>query len=446
MKKRTKIILTLVILILAVVGYYGYQIYQQVMGSETLEGVKAIPEESNTNAVITYGGDDWPNWRGKNLDGKSRTLNIKTDWSTGLKKSWQVDYLCQDQSTGSWSSVAVQGDRLIVPGRDENNDLLFCLNTETGVLIWKGSYPAEALSPHGKGPRGTPSIDNDRVYSFGRSGDLVCWSLAKGEIVWRKNVTEEGGEEPEWGYSISPFVYDDKVIVQGGGKALIMAYNKITGDLLWKSLSGKAGFSTASPIRINDEKFLLIYHGMGLSCVDPDNGDVQWTAPWETNHGVNSTTPIVSGDIVFFTSGYGMGSRAIKVNKKGYQVLWSSSDYYAHHSDPILLDGYLYGYSGENTRNKGEFKCVELATGKIMWSTKDIGQGTTVYVDGHLLCMDYKTNVFLVEPDTNEFKLKASFKSAVENVRYLAWTAPVVANGKLYIRYLQNLSCFDLKK
>ena len=444
MKKRTKIILVIVAVILTFVGYQGYLIYQNVAGSENISGIEDIPKVNNEKSELSFGEDDWPNWRGKNLDGKSKTFGIKTDWTNGLTKLWQADYLCQDNSTGSWSSVAVQGNRLIVPGRDENNDLVFCLNAESGELIWKNSYSAEALTPHGKGARGTPFIDDDRVYTFGRSGDLVCWNIMDGEMLWKKSVLEFGGVEPDWGYSISPFVYEEKVIVQGGGEAQIIAFDKMTGDMIWKSLEGKAGFSSAMPIHIGEETFLLIYHGLALSCIHPNDGSELWRVPWETDYGVNSSTPIVDNDIVFFASGYGMGGQAIRVTKDNYEVLWSNPDFEAQHTDPILIDGYIYGYTGNSSRNRGEFKCLELATGNEMWSTKEIGNGTTIFVDGYLLCMDYKTNLYLVEPNKNEFKLHSKFEKAIANVRYLAWTPPVIANGKLYLRYLQNLSCFDI--
>jgi len=446
MKKRTKIILTIIAVILIFVGYQGYQIYQNVAGSENISSNENIPVVNNEKSELNFGDDDWSHWRGKNLDGKSSTLGIKTDWTNGLNKRWQVDYLCQDNSTGSWSSVAVQGNRLIVPGRDENNDLVFCLNAETGELIWTGSYLAEALTPHGKGARGTPFIDNDRVYTFGRSGDLVCWNLLDGKMLWKKNVLELGGVEPDWGYSISPFVFEDKVIVQGGGEALVIAYDKMTGEVIWKSLEGKAGFSSAMPIHIQDETFLLIFHGLALSCINPADGSELWRVPWETDYGVNSSTPIVDNDVIFFASGYGMGGQAIRASKTAYKVLWSNPDFEAQHTDPILIDGYFYGYTGNSSRNKGEFKCVEFSTGKEMWSTKEIGNGTTVYVDGYLICMDYKANLFLIEPHKDEFRLRSKFEKAIADVKYLAWTPPVIANGKLYLRYLQNLSCFDLKK
>lgn len=446
MKKRTKIIFGILILIIISIGYFAYQTYQMVMGSEKISGIiEDVPKPiTDIFPELSFGEDDWPHWRGINLDGKSNAVGIKTDWSSAYEKLWQVDYLCQDNATGSWSSVAVQGNRLVVPGRDELNDLIFCLNSETGELIWSGSYEAVALTPHGKGSRATPFIDNERVYTFGRSGDLVCWNLYDGSLLWKQNVVELGGIEPNWGYSISPFVFENKVIIQGGGDALIIAYDKINGDVIWKSLTGKAGFSSATPIEIDNEVFLLIYHGEGLSLIDPSNGNELWNIPWETDHGVNATTPIVDQNLVFFTAGYGMGSQAIIASKTKYETIWINPDFSAQHSDPILIDGFLYGYSGQSTRNKGEFKCIELASGKEMWSTKDIGNGTTIYVDGYLLCMDYKTNLFLIEPAPSGFKLVGKIETAIENVRHLAWTSPVIANGKLYVRYLQTLSCFNI--
>ena len=139
-----------------------------------------------------------------------------------------------------------------------------------------------------------------------------------------------------------------------------------------------------------------------------------------------------------------MGCEAIKVTKNGYSVLWKNNNLEAQHSDPILIDGYIYGYSGESARNVGQFKCLELLTGKEMWSTNLIGQGTTTFVDGHLICQDLKGNLFLVRPNPSEFKKVGEIKSAIADVKNPAWTVPVVANGKLYLRYMQKLICYQL--
>jgi outer membrane protein assembly factor BamB len=445
MKKYLKIILIIVAIILLFVGFFGYQLYKMVMGSEPLTGKQEnIPTNTASIPPITVGVADWTNWRGVNFEGKSLTRGIKTDWSNGLEKVWEVNYLCQDKATASWSSVVVQGNRLIVPGRDAKNDLVFCLNADNGQLIWKGSYEAKAETAHGPGSRATPFIDENKVYTFGRSGDLVCWQLEDGKLLWRKNVKDEGGIEPSWGFSTTPLVCENMVIVQGGGKALVIAYDKLTGKVLWKSMEGEVGYSAAITMNIEDEIQLLIYHGKGLSCLNPADGKVRWTVPWPTEYGINATTPIVCSDIIYHTSGYGMGCEAIKVTKDGYSVLWKSDIAEAQHSDPILIDGYIYGYSGESYRNVGQFKCIELLTGQEMWSTDQIGQGTTTFADGYLICQDLKGNIFLIKPETTGFKKIGEIKSAIADVKNPAWTVPVVANGKLYLRYMQQLVCYKL--
>jgi outer membrane protein assembly factor BamB len=445
MKRSVKIILIIGAVVLIGGAYVGYQIYQMVAGSEELAGKQeTIPAPITPTPPITTGTADWTNWRGPNFEGKSQTKGIQTNWSKGLKRLWNVNYLCQDNATASWATPVIQGNRLIVPGRDEKNDLVFCINAETGELIWEGKYEAEAGTSHGPGSRATPFINENRVYTFGRSGDLVCWQLEDGKLLWRKNVKEAGGSEPQWGFSTTPLVIDNKVIVQGGGKALVIAYDKLTSDLLWKSMEGEAGYAAAITMNIENEVKLLIYHGTGLSCLNPSDGKLLWTAPWATEYGVNATTPIVSSDIVYHTSGYKMGCEVLKVTKSGYSVLWKSNLMEAQHSDPILIDGYIYGYSGESSRNNGQFKCIELSTGKEMWSTNKIGQGTTTFADGHLICLDIKGNLFLIQPNPSGFTKVGEIKSAIADVKNPAWTVPVVANGKLYLRYLQQVIYYQL--
>jgi len=445
MKKYVKIILIILAVLLIVGAYFGYQMYQMTSGSEKLTGnLESIPEAIKKVPPLTKGEADWPAWQGLNFDGKSNYTGINTDWSEGLNKLWHVDYLCQDKSTASWSAPVIQGNRLVVPGRDKINDLVFCLNADNGDLIWVGSYKAETETSHGPGARATPFIDEDRVYTFGRGGDLVCWQLLDGKMVWRKNVKDEGGEEPEWGLSTTPIVFENEVIVQGGGDALVIAYDKMSGEVIWKSMTGDAGYSASTLMTMDDMPYLIVYHAMGLSLLDPRDGNEIWTVPWETDYGVNATTPLVDGNIIFHSSGYGMGSQAIDASNKAANVLWKNENFEAQHTDPVILDSYVYGYSGESYVNKGDFMCIELATGKEMWSTKEIGQGTLAYDDGHLICLDIKGNLFLVKPDPTGFNLIGEIKMAIEDVKSRAWTKPVIANGKLYLRYMQRLICYEL--
>jgi outer membrane protein assembly factor BamB len=445
-KKRRLFLFLILVLILAVGGLLvGRRIWFAIQGDERLHGPQeTIPEGVKVITPLEKGEADWPSWRGPNGDGKSSVIGIKKDWSEGLTKLWQVNFLCQGDRNVTWSAPVVRGNRLVVPGRDNKNDLVFCLDPKNGEVIWVGSYEAETGANHGPGARATPFIDEDRVYTFGRSGDLVCWKLEDGQLVWRQNVKKEGGEEPTWGHSSSPLVYQDKVIVQGGGKALVIAYDKMTGNVIWKSMEGKAGYAAIMLIETGEAEKLLVFYGTGLTCLEPSDGREIWSVLWETDYDVNATTPVTSGSTVFITSGYNTGCEAFKVEDTRVEPLWRSKVIASHHSDPVIIDGYIYGYSGQSNQNKGQFKCVELESGEEKWRTGEIGWGTTVYVDGHLLCMDIKGNLFLVKPVPNGLNKVAELRDTLGDVSHAAWTIPVIANGKLYLRYMQRLHCYDL--
>jgi len=422
-----------------------YISWNAIHGEQDITGpVGPIPEQAAVLTPTTHGPADWPCWRGINGDGKSTVSGIIKDWSGGLKKLWEVNYLCQGTQAATWSAPVVQGNRLIVPGRSGNEDMIFCLDSNHGELLWLETYKAKADTRHGPGPRATPFIDDNRVYTFGRSGDLACWRLKDGTLLWKRNVNDEGGETPTWGHSSSPLVYGDKVFVQGGKNAQVVAYSKTTGDLEWKARQGDAGYAAPALVDMDDQVGLMIFHGTGLVCLDPDDGSEFWSVPWKTSYNVNATTPISTDTIVFITSGYRTGCQALSIDRGRANVLWTSKVLASHHSDPFILDGFIYGYSGQSNQNKGYFKCIKLDDGTEKWSTDKLGWGTVLHVDGHLLCMDNEGNLFLIKPNTEDVQIVTEFEGALGDIDHPAWTIPIVANGKLYLRYMQRLLCYAL--
>jgi outer membrane protein assembly factor BamB len=355
-----------------------------------------------------------------------------------------VNYLCQGSASASWSAPVIQGNRLIACGRDTLSDLIFCLDPDDGRLLWQSSYEAEANISHGAGPRATPYIDDDRVYTFGRMGDLACWNLGNGQKIWHKNVGDEGGKEPTWGHSSSPLILSNLVLVQAGGSAGTIAYEKMTGDVVWKSKHEIAGYAAITSIDINGKTEILTFHGKGLAALDAKSGSELWNTPWETDYDVNATTPIVIGDRVFITSGYEVGCMLLKFSSTGLEKIWRKETVASMHSDPYVIDGFLYGYSGQSYQNRGEFKCIDLKNGEEQWSTSKMGWGTCVFVEGHLLCCDIKGNIFLMKPNPNEFNLVTELQDALGDIKGPVWTIPVVANGRLYLRFKQKLVCYDL--
>jgi len=406
---------------------------------------QAIPEPTTPATPLRDRGQaDWPCWRNSDGQAKSAVTGIIKDWSKGLEQRWDVNYLCQGKDSATWSAPVVQGDRLIVAGRDTDNDLLFCLNAVDGSLLWYGHYAAAGSSSHGAGMRATPCIDEDRVYTFGRSGDLVCWNLNDGEILWHKNVGDEGGKEPKWGHSSSPLVSGDRVLVQGGGSARVIAYDKINGEVIWKSGRGDAGYAPIVSVTLGDTEAYLAFHGEGLAALNAQTGESLWDTRWETSYGVNATTPLVDGDRVLITSGYKTGAELLKVSETGCDVLWTTKAMAAHHSDGYILDGFLYGYSGQSLQNRGDFMCLDVSDGAVKWSTGEMGWGTCTYVDGHLICLDIKGNLFLMKPAPEEFIEVTNLPTALGDVEGPVWTLPVVANDRLFLRFKQRLVCYAI--
>ena len=448
MKMKSKRMAVALIVVPALAALGGWYYWFLAHGVEDTGGeVEGIPEPVANPGPITTGPTDWPYWGGPGYDNRSVLKGIRTDWSGGLKRLWDIHYLCQGRKASTWSSPVVAGNRLVVPGRSEDSDRVFCLDPETGRLLWFKSYLADTDDAHGPGSRATPCIDGDRVYTFGRGGDVVCWKLRDGQMLWRRNVHDDGGEMPRWGHASSPLVHADNVIVQGGGSATAVAYDKMTGKVTWKWKgpgSGEAGYAAIRPMQVGQDTQLLVFHATGLAGLKPHDGSEIWNIGWTTTYDVNAATPVVAGDTVFITSDYRQGCAAVKVMPADGRMLWKNKEIQAHHSDAAVIDGYVYGYSGKSTQNRGDLVCLKLADGTEQWRTREVGHGTLVEVDGHLLCLDGKGNLFLVKPDPKEFRKVAEMPAAVPDVGRYAWTRPVIANGKLYLRYRQTLICYDL--
>ncbi len=454
MGKTTKIWLKIILgLMGALVLGVGIFVMLNWESAEILAGTEDLSSPSQdipqaiepAEALRQTGESDWPCWRGSSGDAKCTITGIKTDWSHGLKQHWQVDYLCQGPGSATWSAPVIQGDRVIVCGRDADKDLIFCLNANNGDLLWQNHYAATATSSHGAGMRATPTIDEDRIYTFGRSGDLVCWALHDGAILWQKNVQAKGGKAPNWGHSSSPHVTDELVIVQGGGTTRVIAYNKLNGEVIWTSGQGDAGYAPVISLSLENTPAALVFHGNGLAAMNRNTGEELWNIPWKTPYGVNATTPLVINNTVFITSGYGTGAQLLKVSDTEANIVWTNKIMAAHHSDGFFLDGFLYGYSGQSIQNKGVFKCIKLATGVESWSTKQMGWGTCVSVNGHLLCLDIKGNLFLMKPNPETFIKVTEMPKALGDVKGPVWTLPVLANDRLYLRFKQHLVCYSIK-
>jgi outer membrane protein assembly factor BamB len=403
----------------------------------TLTPLRATPEDIATA---------WASWQGPSGDDRSPIKGIRKDWSKGLKKLWEVKYLCHGPKSLTWSCPAILGNRLVIPGRDEDSDYLFCLDPETGRLLWKQKFLAPADNNYGQGNRATPAIDGERVYTYSRTGVVRCHALYDGRLEWEFDTASLACTNAEWGSAGSPFIYRDKVIVHAGGAALAVALDKKTGALAWRGAPGAGGYSTPVLSSTTGADQLILFYEKGVRALDPQTGLTAWDLPrWPDVTTLNITTPVLHQDLVFVSGYFNVGALLLRVEKDGPRVCWQNKSIEAYQTNPVILDGYLYSYSGYAGQNAKSFVCLDLANGRKMWETNRIGNGTTIVADGHLVCQDLKGNLFLVKPNPKQFELVTEFRGALPGVDKNVWTKPVIAGDNIYLRYCHRLLCYRLK-
>ncbi|OVE74358.1 hypothetical protein BVX93_00155, partial [bacterium B13(2017)] len=404
-------IIAVIIIELLVAFYFVHKWFEDY--SVKMEGNTSLPELSKSIPELQSGEFNWPSWKGENNDNSVTFTELQTNWQNGLKKLWEIKYLCKGKKSVTWSCPVIKGNRLIVPGRHDDKDYVFCLNPENGTLLWYNSYEAPpGTSSYGEGPRATPLIDEDRVYTLSRGGLLHCYSLFDGKKIWGRDLVKLGGKIPIWGFASSPFVYKDKLLVPVGESTLLVALNKFNGDIIWKTESGSISYSTPTVF-----KDTIIYlGGKALYGFNPDDGKTLWQTPWVTSNDINICTPVIveKENIIIISAWYKKGIEAVTVKEYDPQILWKNNNLEAHQTDPFVLDKYIYGYSGMSAHNKDDFKCLDLFTGEEKWSTTDFGSGQFIYIKPYFLSLDIKGNLYLIKFDSKGYEIISKINELIK--------------------------------
>jgi outer membrane protein assembly factor BamB len=407
--------------------------------------VHASSETVNHSAppnTVPSGPADWPQLRGPERNGVSKDTGLIKQWpSSGPQRAWSISNLGE-----GFGSIAIKGDRIFVQGTKEDLSVIFCLNRADGKTVWSAGLGRKVNEGRGNGPRSTPTVDNDRVYVLTENGDLACLRAPDGSPVWRKNILKEfGGSNPGWLISESPLIDGDRVIVTPGGKgAGIVALDKMTGKEIWraKDLSDEAGYSSAIAADVGGVRTIMNFTSRAAVGVRASDGKLMWRNSSAANGTANCATPVFADGKVFFTSDYGTGAALLGLSAQGGEVkaqeLYFTKEMKNHHGGVVLLNGYLYGFSGSSG-----LTCVEFATGKRMWVNRSVGKGSLAYADGMLYLLSEKQVVGLAEANPNAYIEKGRF--SIPDQGKDSWAYPVVAGGKLYIRDQGTLTAYDVK-
>jgi hypothetical protein len=390
--------------------------------------------------VAALDAADWPQWQGPDRTRISKETGLLKEWPAGGPRLvWTANGL-----GSGFGSMAVAGDRVFLQGMRGKNSVVIALNRSDGKEAWSKALGAPQTNDRGPGPRGTPTVDEDRLYVLTENGDLACVKT-DGTMVWQRNILKDfGGSQIRWLISESPLVDGPHVVVTPGGPgAGMVKLDKMTGKTVWtsKDLSDTAGYSSIIAADVQGVRTYMTFTASAGVGVRASEGKVMFRYTEAANRTANIATPIYADNKVFFTSAYGTGGGLLNLTVQNGEVA-ATEAYFTremrnHHGGVVLVDGYLYGYSDLI------LTCLEFATGKMMWRDRSVGKGSVTYADGHLYLQSENSKVGLAEATPSGYREKGRFD--IPDKGYPSWAHPVVSDGRLYVRNQDTLLVYDIK-
>ena len=387
--------------------------------------------------------DDWPALRGPNRDGICRETGLLKEWpARGPKLLWKLTGMGEGNSTPS-----VVGNVLYTMGEKDGEEWVLAVDVKRGKQVWASSLGPIRNSGGGyPGPRSTPSIDGNRLYTLGIAGDIVCMEIKRGRIVWRRDVIKDfGGKAPKWGYAESVLVDGPWVIcTPGGTKCTIAAISKSNGRLVWASTAGNpAAYSSVIKATIGGTKHYINLTKTGVIGVAAKNGKLLWRYDAPACRVANCATCVTSGDTVFAASAYGNGGGLARIEPSdgGFAAneVYFTKKMQNHHGGMVLVDGFLYGCS-----NPSVLTCLDYKTGQVKWTDRSSGKCSLLWADGMLYCRNENGPISLVEATPKGFRLKGRFDQPDRSDRN-SWPYLVIANGVMYVRDQDVLLAYDVR-
>ncbi len=407
-----------------------------------LAGAELPPPETGAAEDV-----DWPQWRGPNRDGLSPATGLRTTWPPeGPRVVWR-----RPLGRG-FSSVAVAGGRLFTMDQEAGADgawayeAVVCLDAATGDQRWRFRYPNRYDERFGSGPRSTPAVDGDLVYAVGPTGTFHCLRADTGEKVWRHDLLEEfHGRPMQYGVAFSPLVEGGLVYAMPGGPDgnSVVAFDKLTGAVVWKALDDPAGYSSPVAVTAAGTRQVLFFTNEALVSVAPATGRVYWRYPWKTEGGFNIATPVAFGNYVLISSAYGKGCALLEVTAEGGTL--RAERVYEHNrlrnyfASSVRRGNHVYGL------DMTDLVCMDVRTGREEWRQKghrSFRKGSLLVAGGQLVVLGEDGTLFLAEATPAGYRQTASWRVSPNK----CWTVPALAGGRLYVRDESQLVCLDLRE
>lgn len=400
----------------------------------------------------------WPQWRGPQRNGLSPDIGLLPSWPAG-----GPPLVWTGKGLGAgFSSIAVSNGRIYTMGDRRDGQYVVALGEDKGQILWSTRVGGTHDDEYG-GPRCTPAVDGELLYVVTTDGDIVSLETATGRERWRRNMPKDFGGRmmSSWMFAESPLVDGDRVIVTpGGSRAGLVALDKRTGADVWRAAipsfgsagADGAGYSSVVISTGGGVKQYIQLMGRGVVSVRASDGVFMWGYNRIANNVANIPTPLVSGNLIFASTGYGDGGSAILevAPAASGRVTVVERQYFAagqlqnHHGGFVLIDGVVYGGHGHNN---GFPFALELATGRLLWGrTRGAGTGSAAVAaaDRHLYFRYQDGTMALVAANPKQYDLKSSF--TIPNVRNPSWSHPVITGGRLYLREQDALYAYAIQR
>jgi outer membrane protein assembly factor BamB len=465
-------------------------VFSSALFAYTLQAVitsgPLVAEEIPDDLGTRHNGTDWPAFLGPTGDSKSTETGISVPWpATGPPIRWT-------RAVGDGYAIpSVSRGRLFLVDLVSRHVRLRCLGSEDGEPIWAFNYQSDYEDMYGydNGPRCCPVVDDDLVFIYGPEGMLHCLRAADGKPVWKLDTLEKFHVQQNFfGVGSTPKIEGDMLLVQVGGNTpqsdnapftelepngtALVALDKRTGEVRYRTGDELASYASPVITTVGDRRWGFLFARGGLLGFEPLTGKIDFHYPWRARilESVNASNPVVIGDRVFISETYGPGSSLLRVGEGGYDVVWSdrvgrvaSVDptkryrkiMQTHWNTSVHHDGYLYGSSGRHSPD-AELRCVELETGKVMWSEPGLSRCSLLYVDGHFICLSEYGELLLLRANHETFDVVSKTIPLVTTnaadplarperlLKYPAWAAPILSHGLMYVRGRGTLVCFEL--
>ncbi len=384
---------------------------------------------------------EWSQWRGADRDGRSHERGLTAQWPSEGPDRLQV---IRGLGLG-YSSIAATGDLLVTQGARERREWLMAIDRSSGIIRWRTENGPIFRNDQGDGPRGTPTIRDRVIYALAANGSLIAADLQSGEPLWQVDVTRRfRASTPRWGYSESPLVTDDLVLVNAGGRrASVVALDRASGDTVWTSQGDPAGYSSAIEVEHGGGRQAVFFTHTRALGVNLGDGELLWDYGRAANNTANAATPIFSPEenLLFVSSDYGTGAGTLQLSGShaaGYRVeeRYFTNSMRNHHSTSVLADGVLYGFSGS------VLTAMRLADGEILWRDRSVGKGSLILADRRLYLLSERGTVALADVDPQTYRERGRF--SLPRPQANTWSHPMIHQKRLYIRDQDQLYVFDI--